>query len=52
MIYCYQGDCETGEYGGICCKCCDKKHECKYACYHAFIDEEFCLSEIRVDKDE
>ena len=35
-----------------CNKCCDKKYECEYTCYHVFIDEDFCLSEIRVDEDE
>ena len=52
MIYCYQANCEKVDENYICCKCCDKKYECEYTCYHVFIDEDFCLSEIRVDEDE
>ena len=52
MIYCYQANCEKDDQNEICCKCCDEKYECEYTCHHVFKDEDFCLSEVRVDKDE
>ena len=52
MIYCYYANCEKDDKNEICCKCCDEKYECEYTCYHVFTDEDFCLSEVRIDKDE
>ena len=54
MIICYDGNCERNGIDDICCKCCDMRFECDFACYHVFIEDDLCLSEVRIkdDKDE
>ena len=54
MLICEQGNCERNGIDDICCKCCDMRFECDFACYHVFIENDLCLSEVRTkgDKDE
>ena len=40
MKFCEQGDCEYDDRGGMCCKCCDLKDECEYACWRCDDDDE------------
>ena len=54
MIICYDRNCERNGIDDICCKCCDMRFECDFACYHVLIEDDLCLSEVRIkdDKDE
>ena len=49
MKFCEQGDCEYDDRGGMCCKCCDLKDECMYACWHDDDDDDECIYEIDGD---
>ena len=48
MQFCEQGDCEYDDRGGMCCKCCDLKDECEYACWR-YDDDDECMYEIDGD---
>ena len=48
MKFCEQGDCEYDDRGDMCCKCCDLKGECEYACWRCDDDDE-CMYEIDGD---
>ena len=48
MKFCEQGDCENYDRGGICCKCCDLKDKCEYACWRCNDNDE-CIYEIDGD---
>ena len=52
MKFCEQGDCEYDDRGDICCKCCDLKDECMYACGHDDDDDDECIYEIVGDYDD
>ena len=51
MLVCEQGNCERNGINDICCKCCDIRHECDFACYHVFIEDDTCLYEIEIEDD-
>ena len=48
MKFCEQGNCERNDVNDICCKCCDLKNECEYACWRCDDDDE-CMYEIDGD---
>ena len=52
MLVCEQGNCERNDVNDICCKCCDIRYECDFACYHVFVEDDECLYEIEIEDDE
>ena len=52
MLVCEQGNCERNGIDDICCKCCDIRYECDFACYHVFVEDDECLYEIEIEDDE
>lgn len=54
MKFCKQSECEYDGRGDICCKYCDLKEECEYACWRSddeddYIYEDDCIYEIEGD---